>query len=169
MPQLTFLERHSLGDIQSPQLIDTLRAWRSIADRNGCYDYSADIAPVFNRPGILLPGSTMLLVEGDNPLGYLFAWFGAGFGLYGNRSYCGYSMGDLPDKNYAAVMAQPLATAVAEKEIAYHRVSCVLDGKRIAYERLILPMTEAGKVTAMVTASVSRDYPVARARRPGPH
>jgi len=148
------VERRSLYEIRSPQLVETLRAWRSISDRDGCYDYTASVSPIFSKPGILLPTSTLILVEGENPLGYIFAWFGTGFGIVNNRSYCGYSVGDLPHRGLAHAAAEPLRDAVHDREIAYHRITCQIDGKPVAYERLILPMKEYGKVTAMVTASI---------------
>jgi hypothetical protein len=136
-----------------------LREWRRISDSDGCFDYSETVHPIFHRPGILLRSSTMILVEGDNPLGWIFAWFGGGFGVYGNKSFLGRTIGQIPDLAYANAVAEPLAAAVRDREIAYHRVFAALDHTFVDYDRLILPMKENGKVTALITTSVSTAFP----------
>jgi len=156
--------RRRLDELVDPALQATMRAWRSVSDADGCYDYSQTIGPIFDTPGILLPSSTIVLIEGDDPLAWIYAWYGAGFGIYGDRSFVGQGLGSMPDRSYVEAAVECLAEAACEGEIAYHRVTAAIDDRLIQYDRLILPMKDENKVTALVTTSVSPDYPFVRER-----
>lgn len=141
----------------------TLAAWRRIADRDGCFDYSKDITPIFTTPHILLPSSTLILATEDGPCDWIYGWYGAGVGAFNNRSLVGRRVRDMPAPDaYTAAAAECLATAVGEADIAYHQVTAFVDGRVWDYERLILPLKDCGKVSAVVTTSVSPDFPFVR-------
>lgn len=105
------------------------------------------------------------MVDGDNPLDYYFAFFSPGFGIYGNRNFTGRPLRAFDDTEYAVAVADVWREAVREKQILYHQVSAWIDGGRIDYDRLILPIQEEpGRVTAFVTVSVSESYPYMKGR-----
>lgn len=154
--------QRDLDDVTDPILSNSLREWSFISDVYGRFDYSESLYPIFNSKYILLPSSTIIMAEGENPLSYLFAWVGDGFGVYNKLNFVGRCFGDIPDKGYATQMAKLIHDVKKTRKTTYHTVSAFIDGRNIYYHRLIFPLVEHGEVTAFLTTSVSSQYPYLR-------
>ena len=146
----TIYRQHSLGDLTDPWLCRSLRAWRRIANARGRFILRDDLAPILDNPELLLPASTLLLVDGKDPLDCVVVWQGhlAQVGL--GRNLLGCRWGECADKVYATAAAERVKRAVAEAEVAYDEVWAEICGRTFHYDRLALPIMWNGQVELLL-------------------
>jgi hypothetical protein len=156
----TIYRQHRLEELADPWLRRSLRAWRRIANARGRYILRDDVAPILDNRQLLLPASTLFLVDGEDPLDYVVVWQGplAQAGL--RRNLLGCRWGEYADTLYAAAAARRVKRAVDEAEIAYDEVWADIGGLQFHYDRLALPIMWHDQVELLLT--------VAKWRSPSP-
>lgn len=161
----TIYRRHSLDDLADPWLLRSLRSWRRMADARGRVSPGGDLDPILQNRELLLPASTLLVVEGDDPMDFIVAWQGSlsRAGL-GNLLGCRWS--DYADAAYAEAAAAPFLRAADSAEIAYHEVFAEVGGRVFHYDRLLLPIMCGGSVGMLLCVARWRSPAFAEAVAP---
>jgi len=149
----TFYHRRSLGELSDPWLLRSLRAWRRLADARGRVSLGRDLEPILSNRDLLLPASTLLMVEGTKPADFIVGWQGeqSQVGLGKNMLGCRWS--DYFDAEYAEAAAAPLVIAVDSTELAYHEVVAHIGGRLFHYDRLLYPILWRGAVDMLLAVA----------------
>ncbi len=145
-----------LDRLQHRRLQAALKAWDDLTESCGYYDRSRrGFAPLLAKPDLMNERSTVIVCEADDPLDYLIAYYGGGFGLYKDKSFVAQRMRDIPDRQAVLEMIAGYKDAIAERRPVAHRVSGNFGGVGVTYDRLVLPTVgEDGKVDRLITLSV---------------
>jgi len=149
----TIYRRHSLAELSDPWLLRALKAWRRICDARGRYTLGENLSPILDNRELILPASTLFLVDGDDPRDWIVIWQGsqARDGLGHNLTGCRW--GDYVDERYAAAAADQLARTVAEAEVVYDEVWAHINGKPLHYDRLAFPVMWKDSVDLLLTVA----------------
>jgi hypothetical protein len=144
-----------LNQLQHRRLQAALRAWEELTESNGFYDRSRrGFAPLLAKPELMNERSTVIVCEAEDPLDYLIAYYGGGFGLYKDKSFVAQRMRDIPDRDAVLEMIAGYEEVIREKRPRAHRVSGRFGGVDVTYDRLILPTVgESGEVDRLITLS----------------
>jgi hypothetical protein len=147
----TIFRRHSLGDLADPWLRKSLRAWYRICDTKGRFHLGKSMDPIFRNPGLLLPASTVFLVDGEKPEDFVVLNQGpqATQGLRKNMTGC--RLGDYFDRAYVETSAAEFGRAVAQPEVVYDEVVAYIAGRLFHYDRLLYPILWRGQVDQLLT------------------
>jgi hypothetical protein len=147
----TIYRRHSLGDLGDPWLKRSLRAWYRMSDSKGRFHLAGNLDPILSNKDLLLPASTLFLVEGSNPQDYVILRQGpqARMGLGKNLTGC--RLGDYADRDYVVAVGDELDRTVKDPDVVYHEVLAAIAGRTIHYDRLTFPIFWHGMVDQILT------------------
>ena len=110
--------------------------------------------PLVGAPEILNGRSSVIATDADDPLNYVFAFFGDDFNVYDDRNFVARRMDDIPDKDIMAVIINCFGEAIEARGPLAHRITGNFDGIEITYDRIIFPtVNKAGRVDRLVTLS----------------
>lgn len=145
-----------LDRVQHPRLKAALRAWEELTESQGFYDRGRrGFGPLLAKPELMNERSAVIVCEGEDPMGYLFAYYGGGFGLYKDKSFVAQRFSDIPDREGARMLATAYAEAIRRRQPMAHRIQGSFGGETVVYDRLILPTVGAdGRVDRLITLSV---------------
>ena len=145
-----------LDQLKSPRLKAALKAWNEVTEGRGYYDRSQrGFGPLLAKPELMNERSTVIVCEAEDPLDYLIAYYGGGFGLYKDKSFVARRMRDIPDRNATLEMIAGYKDAIARRCPLAHRVSANFGGVSVVYDRLVLPTVSTdGTVDRLLTLSV---------------
>lgn len=146
----------ALDRVQHPRLKAALRAWEELTQSEGVYDRGRrGFGPLLAKPELMNERSAVIVCEGDDPMNYLFAYYGGGFGLYKDKSFVAQRFSDIPDREGALMLASAYEEAIRQRRPLAHRIHGSFGGETVVYDRLILPtMGENGQVDRLITLSV---------------
>lgn len=152
----------SLERVETPRLRAALAAWEELTDSSGCYDRGRrGFGPLLAKPELMNDRSSVIVVEGDDPLDYLFAYYGGGFGLYKDKNFVAQRLRDIPDRDALEAVIAAYRGVIESRRPAAHRVQASFGGVAVTYERLILPTVgEDGEVDRLITLSVELERQV---------
>lgn len=153
MAETTIYRPHALDDLADPWLLRSLRSWRRMADARGRVSLGGDLDPIMRNRELLLPASTLLIVEGDDPMDFVVGWQGSHSRIGLGKNLLGCRLGDYSDAAYAAAAAAPLRLAADGAEIAYHEVFAHIGGRAFHYDRILLPIVWRGSVDMLLCVS----------------
>lgn len=144
-----------LARVEHPRLKAALRAWEELTENRGFYDRSRrGFGPLLAKPELMNERSAVIVCEGDDPMDYLIAYYGGGFGLYKDKSFVAQRMRDIPDPDAILHMVAAYKDAIRDRRPLYHRISGPFGGVDVTYDRLILPTVgETGGVDRLITLS----------------
>ena len=145
--------QHPLSELNDPWLRRSLRAWRRISNAAGRFSLGEDLSPILDNRELLLPASTLFLIDGSDPRDYVVIWQGPQARVGMQRNLPGCRWGDYFDQVYAEAAAVRLERAVAEAEIAYDEVWAEIAGRPIHYDRLVFPVMWEGSVDLLLTVA----------------
>ncbi len=136
-----------------------LKAWEELTEDRGYYDRSRrGFAPLLAKPELMNERSTVIVCEADDPLDYLIAYYGGGFGLYRDKCFVAQRMRDIPDREAVLEMIAGYEDVVRERRPLAHRVTGRFGGVDVVYDRLVLPtVNENGEVDRLITVSAELD------------
>jgi hypothetical protein len=157
----TVYQRRSLGDLSDPWLLRSLKAWRRLADARGRVALGGDLGPIMGNRELLLPASTLFIVEGQDPTDFIIGWQGEKSQVALGKNVLGCRWGDYFDAEYAAAAASQFISAVDSAELTYHEVVAHIGGRLFHYDRLLYPILWRGAVDMLLA--------VARWRSPAWH
>lgn len=149
----TVYHRRSLGDLSDPWLLRSLKAWRRLSDARGRVALGRDLEPIMSNRELLLPASTLLMVEGHNPADFIIGWQGEQSQVGLGKNLLGCRWGDYFDADYAAAAAAPLVVAVDNAELSYHEVVARIGGRLFHYDRLLYPVMWRGAVDMLLAVA----------------
>lgn len=149
----------SLERIDHPRLKAALRAWDELTEKRGFYDRSRrGFGPLLAKPELMNERSAVIVCEAEDPLEYLIAYYGGGFGLYRDKSFVAQRMRDIPDREAVLQMVDGYKDAIRDRRPLAHRVSGRFGGVDVTYDRLVLPTVgEGGQVDRLITLSAERE------------
>jgi hypothetical protein len=151
-----------LDRLQHPRLRAALQAWDELTERSGCYDRGRrGFGPLLAKPELMNDRSSVIVCEGDDPLDYLFAYYGGGFGLYRDKNFVAQRLRDIPDQDALEAVVAAYRGVIESRQPAAHRVQASFGGVAVTYDRLILPTVgEDGQVDRLITLSVELERQV---------
>jgi hypothetical protein len=161
MAETTIYQRHSLDDLADPWLLRSLQSWRRLADARGRVSSGGEIDPILGDRKLVLPASTLLIVEGKSPMDFIVGWQGAQSQVGLGKNLLGCRWGDYSDAAYAEAAAAAFITATDSAEITYHEVFARVGGRLFHYDRILYPIMWRGSVDMLLA--------VARWRAPALH
>jgi hypothetical protein len=148
---VTSLPRHRLH----PRLRAALTSWEELTDGRGYFDRSRrGLAPLLGSTELVNERSTIIVCEADDPLDYLIAYYGGGFGLYEDRSFVGQRMRDVPDRETVLQMIAGYQDVIRARRPLAQRIAGRFGAIDVVYDRLILPAVNGnGEVDRLITVS----------------
>lgn len=159
-----------LERVQNPRLRAALQAWGELTENSGCYDRGRrGFGPLLAKPELMNDRSSVIVCEGEDPLDYLFAYYGGGFGLYKDKNFVAQRLRDIPDRDAAEAVIAAYRGVIESRRPAAHRVQASFGGVALTYERLILPtIGEDGQVDRLITLSVELERQAEPGLEPSP-
>lgn len=148
--------RAHVDDVGSTELKRVLRIWNEIAGGGSHVEFTAVEQRLWGNPVLLGRRSMVMMAdEGapDDPRAWMLARSGGSFPVFGGHLPVGLRVADLPDPAYVAAASAALVDALVAGEPTLHHYSGVIEGKRIRYERIALPMYHDGRPDALCTVS----------------
>ena len=110
--------------------------------------------PLVGAPEILNGRSSVIATDADDPLNYVFAFFGGEFDVYDDQNFVARRMRDVPDRDVMNVIITCYGEAMAARGPLAHRISGTFDGVEITYDRIIFPtVNKANKIDRLITLS----------------
>ncbi len=110
--------------------------------------------PLVGAPEILNGRSSVIATDADDPLNYVFAFFGGEFDVYDDQNFVARRMRDVPDRDVMNVIITCYGEAMAARGPLAHRISGTFDGVEITYDRIIfLTVNKADKIDRLITLS----------------
>jgi len=111
--------------------------------------------PLVGAPEILNGRSSVIATDADDPLNYVFAFFGGEFDVYDDQNFVARRMRDVPDRDVMNVIITCYGEAMAARGPLAHHISGTFDGVEITYDRIIFPtVNKADKIDRLITLSV---------------
>lgn len=148
--------RAHVDDVGSAELKLVLKVWNELAGGGSHVEFTAVEQGLWRNP-VLLGWRSMVMMadEGapDDPRAWMLARSGGSFPVFGGHLPVGLRVADLPDPAYVAAASAALVDALVAGAPTLHRYSGVIEGKRIRYERIALPMYHEGRPDALCTVS----------------
>jgi hypothetical protein len=126
-----------------PQMLPLLEYWNA-RRADGLLPKRADISPLDLKK--YLGRLHIVDTRASNPDGYRFKLWGSGCYIDGGTDYTNLHVGEYPSSPWRKALAQDYRDVVSFGVAAYHVVSAVHDFSRYEYARLILPLSEDGRV-----------------------
>ncbi|MDA1101667.1 MAG: hypothetical protein O2967_22125 [Proteobacteria bacterium] len=160
----------SLEKIADPDLVLALKRWYQLCGKGGLYRREElGFGPLVGAPEILNGRSSVVAADADDPMNYVFAFFGGDFNVYDDRNFVARYLHDIPDKDVMATIITCYAEAIEARAPLAHRIDGIFDGINLTYDRIIFPtINKAGKVDRLVTLSteIRRKQPQAARTKP---
>lgn len=148
--------RAHLDDVGSAELKLVLRVWNEMAGGGSHVEFTDVEQKLWGSP-ILLGRRSMVMMADEaapfDPRAWLLARSGGSFPVFGGHLPVGLRVADLPDPAYVAAASAALIDALVAGTPTLHHYSGVIEGKRIRYERIALPMYHDGRPDALCTVS----------------
>jgi hypothetical protein len=154
-----------LNRVQHPRLRAALIAWNELTgDTGGVYDRARrGFGPLLGKPEIVNDRTSVIVCDGADPLGYLIAYWGGGFGVHKDKSFVARRVCDLLGEEEARAVTAAYREVICERRPRAHRVTARYGDQFITYDRIVLPTTgDDGEVDRLITLSVELE------RRPAP-
>ena len=147
----TIYRRHSLGDLADPWLKRSLRTWYRMSDAKGRFHLAGNLNSILANSDLVLPASTLFLVEGSNAQDYVILRQGpqARMGLGKNLTGC--RLGEYADSDYVGAVGDELGRTVNDPHVVYHEVVAPIAGRTFHYDRLTYPIFWRGMVDQILT------------------
>lgn len=149
------VEHIALEKIQNPKLVAALKRWYQLCGQGGLYRREElGFGPLVGAPEILNDRSSVLATDVDDPMDYVFAFYGGGFNIYDDRNFVARRLRDIPDQEMIEIFITCFAEAIAARAPLAHRICGTFDGVDIIYDRIIFPtINKANIVDRLITLS----------------
>ncbi len=149
------IENICLEKVVDPDLVLALKRWYQLCGKGGLYRREElGFGPLVGAPEILNGRSSVVATDADDPMNYVFAFFGGDFNVYDDRNFVARHLRDLPDEDITAAIISCYGEAIEARAPLAHRIEGVFDGIDLVYDRIILPtINKAGKIDRLVTLS----------------
>ncbi len=149
------VEHIALEKIQDPMLGTALQRWYQLCGQGGLYRREElGFGPLVGAPEILNGRSSVVATDADDPLNYVFAFYGDDFNVYDDRSFVARRLREIPEQDVVTVIASCFSEAITAREPLAHRISGVFNSIDITYDRIIFPtVNKSGGVDRLVTLS----------------
>jgi len=146
--------RFSLDRVYLPRLVRTLEAWQAKAGPDGVFRTSRP-TPLTDLAGTEILGVRSMLVTmtGTQPESWLIAFYGRTLVDVTAAQYLGRRFSDLPGTITDASLTT-LREVLPEQRPAVHRITGIINGRTLTYDRLVLPVADrTGPVSRFITVS----------------
>jgi hypothetical protein len=149
------VEHIALEKVQAPKLVTGLKRWFQLCGHGGLYQREElGFGPLVGAPEILNGRSSVIATDADDPLKFIFAFFGGEFNVYDDQSFVARRMRDVPDRDVMRVLITCFGEAMQARGPLAHRISGTFDGVEVLYDRIIFPtVNKADKVDRLITLS----------------
>jgi hypothetical protein len=149
------VEHIGLAEIRDPKLGDALERWYQLCGQGALYRREElGFGPLVGAPEILNGRSSVVATDADDPMNYVFAFFGGDFNVYDNSNFVARRMHELPDKDVVQVIVTCFQEAMAAREPLAHRIIGNFGGIDLSYNRIIFPtVNKLDKIDRLVTLS----------------
>ncbi len=149
------VEHIALEKVQNPKLVVALKRWYQLCGQGGLYRREElGFGPLVGAPEILNGRSSVLATDADDPMNYVFAFFGGDFNVYDDRNFVARRLRDIFDQDMMKVFITCFAEAIAARTPMAHRISGTFDGVDVTYDRIIFPtINKASSVDRLITLS----------------
>ncbi len=149
------VEHIALEKIRRPKLVEALQCWYRLCGTGGLYRREElGFRPLVATPEILNGRSSVITADEDNPLSYVFAYYGGDFNVYEDRNFAAQRLQDIPDWDVVRVIITCLGEAIEARAPLAHRISGNFGGVEITYDRIIFPnVNKANVIDRFVTLS----------------
>lgn len=149
------VEHIGLEKVRDPLLGAALERWYQLCGRGGLYRREElGFGPLVGAPEILNGRSSVVATDADDPMNYVFAFFGGDFHVYDDRNFVARRMHEIPDKDVTQVIITCFSEAIAAREPLAHHIVGSFDGVEISYDRIIFPtVNKADNIDRLVTLS----------------
>jgi len=149
------VEHIALEKIADQELVVALKRWYQLCGQGGLYQRDAlGFGPLVGAPEILNGRSAVLAADVDDPMNYVFAFFGGDFNVYEDRNFVARRLHDIPDKDMTDAFITCFSEAILARKPLAHRIAGTFGGVDVTYDRIIFPtVNKAGKVDRLITLS----------------
>ncbi len=149
------VENIALEKIQDPMLGTALQRWYQLCGQGGLYRREElGFGPLVGAPEILNGRSSVVATDADDPLNYVFAFYGDDFNVYDDRSFVARRLREIPEQDVVKVIAACFSEAITAREPLAHRISGSFNSIDLIYDRIIFPTAnKSGNVDRLVTLS----------------
>lgn len=160
------IEHIALEKIADQNLILALKRWYQLCGQSGLYRREElGFGPLVGAPEILNGRSSVVAADADDPMNFVFAFFGDDFGVYDDRNFVARRLHEIPDKDIISAIITCFTEAIEARAPLAHRIEGAFGGVDITYDRIIFPtVNKIGKVDRLVTLSteLNRNPPCAK-------
>ena len=98
------VEHIALEKVQDPKLGSALKRWYQLCGQGGLYRREElGFGPLVGAPEILNGRSSVVATDADDPINYVFAFFGDDFAVYDDRNFVARRLAEIPrsgDRGY---------------------------------------------------------------------
>ena len=149
------VEHIALEKIQDPKLGSALTRWYQLCGQGGLYRREElGFGPLVGAPEILNGRSSVVATDADDPMNYVFAFFGDDFNVYDDRNFVARRLAEIPDQDIMKVIINCFGEAIEARAPLAHRITGNFDGIEVTYDRIIFPtINKASAVDRLVTLS----------------
>ncbi len=150
------VEHIALEKIRDQHLVAALKCWYQLCGQGGLYQREAlGFGPLVGAPQILNGRSAVLAVDAEDPMNYVFAFFGGDFNVYDDRNFVARRLHEVPDKDVTCALITCFREAISAREPLAHRIAGTFDGIDVTYDRIIFPtVNKADNVDRLITLSI---------------
>ena len=118
------VEHIALEKVQGPKLEVALKRWYQLCGHGGLYRREElGFGPLVGAPEILNGRSSVIATDADDPVNYVFAFFGDDFNVYDDRNFVARRMYDIPDKDIMQIIVTCFSEAIEARGPLAHRIS----------------------------------------------
>jgi hypothetical protein len=149
------VEHIALEKIQDPMLGIALQRWYQLCGQGGLYRREElGFGPLVGAPEILNGRSSVVATDAEDPLNYVFAFYGDAFHVYDDRNFVARRLRELPDQDVVKVIIACFGEAIEAREPIAHRIAGSFDDTNITYDRIIFPtVNRSNTIDRLVTLS----------------
>ena len=160
-PLMVRVEHIALDKVQDPMLGIALQRWYQLCGHGVLYRREElGFGPLVGAPEILNGRSSVVATDADDPLNYVFAFYGDDFNVYDDRNFVARRLREMPEQDLLKVIVTCFGEAITAREPLAHRISGKIDAVELTYDRVIFPtVNKSGGVDRLVTlsAEISRN------------
>jgi|TARA_B110000196_G_scaffold250329_1_gene219591 hypothetical protein len=110
------VEHIALEKVENPKLVVALKRWCRLCGQGEFYRREElGFGPLVGTPEILNGRSLMLATGADDPMNYVFAFFGGDFNVYDDRNFVARRLRDTPDQDMMKVFITCFAEAITAR------------------------------------------------------
>lgn len=145
----------SINHATLPRLSTALDAWMEVTEGEGIFNFGTQAGTlIMDDERLLTPRTSVLVVNGDHPLDFIFLWYPRTLDIYGNEDFILRPLRDSARDNILIAAAETMGDVIEQRRPLLHQLRGTCDGMLLAYHRLLLPCVDnSGDVVRIVTIS----------------